>query len=248
MSDIFGRRDLLFLSLLLFTVGTIICCLANDFTQLLAGRSVQGIGGGGIIVLVLVIMTDIVPLRHRPKYNVFITLAWGLGYILGPLIGGLFAQHTTWRWIFYLNFPFCAAGLVMIPLVVKLQTERTSLKHKLGQVDWIGGIIFTASMTSFLVAITWGGVQFAWSSFRTLVPLIVGVFGVIVALAWEIWWTKTPFLRLFLFNSRSAVLTYFMALLQGLLVSPRPTLPFGLLLANYTFTDTRGPLLHTLLP
>lgn len=84
-------------SLLLFTIGTIICCTANDFGQLLAGRVVQGVGGGGISTLSLVVLTDIVPLRQRPKYQSLILMAWGLGTMLGPLIGGLISQNTTWR-------------------------------------------------------------------------------------------------------------------------------------------------------
>lgn len=219
LSDIFGRRELLLLSLLFFTVGTIVCCAAKNFTELLAGRAVQGIGGGGIVVLTLVVMTDIVPLRQRPKYNGLIQLAYSFGTITGPIIGGLIAQHTTWRWIFYINFPFCGCGLVMVPLVVNLKIERTSLKEKFIQTDWFGGFIFTASMISFLIAITWGGIQFAWSSHQTIVPLVLGVVGVLLALAWEVWGTKTPFLRVFLFNSRSAVLAYACAVLQGFLVS-----------------------------
>ena len=163
-------------------------------------------------------MTDIVPLRQRPKYNAFNMLAWAFGTITGPLIGGLIAQHSTWRWVFYLNFPFCAMGLALVPLVVNLKTERTSLKLKLARIDWTGGFLFIGSMTSFLIAITWGGVQFPWSSFRTLVPLVLGAVGICVAFAWEIWGTKLPFLRLYLFNSRSAWLAYACTLLQGLLV------------------------------
>lgn len=187
---------------------------------------IQGIGGGGIVVLTLVVMTDIVPLRQRPKFNSIVMMAWAFGTITGPLIGGLIVQHTTWRWIFYLNLPFCGVGLVLISLVVRLETERTSLKQKLAQVDWIGGFVFTAGMTSFLIAITWGGIQFAWNSFRTIVPLVLGAVGVLSSLAWEVWGTKTPFLRVFLFNSRSAVLAYSCAILQGFLVSierPRKT-------------------------
>lgn len=76
LSDAFGRRQLLFLSLVLFTIGTTVCCVAQNFQTLLAGRAVQGIGGGGALALVLVVMTDIVPLRQRPKYYSFIQLAW----------------------------------------------------------------------------------------------------------------------------------------------------------------------------
>ncbi|RAL67377.1 hypothetical protein DID88_008133 [Monilinia fructigena] len=122
---------------------------------MLAGRSVQGIGGGGIIVLVLVIMTDIIPLRQRPKYNSLVQIAWAFGTITGPLIGG---------------------------------------------------------------AITWGGVQFEWGTYQTLVPLILGAFGLCLTVAWERWLAEKPFLRLFLFNSRSSILAYICCILQGFLM------------------------------
>ncbi|KAB8300445.1 hypothetical protein EYC80_000617 [Monilinia laxa] len=218
LSDIFGRQQLLFLSVLLFTVGTIVCCTARNFTDMLAGRSVQGIGGGGIIVLVLVIMTDIIPLRQRPKYNSFIQMAWAFGTITGPLIGGGIVKHTTWRWIFYLNFPFCAAALILTPLVLRFKMQTSSLKTKLSRVDWVGGILFIASLTSFLIAITWGGVQFEWGSYQTLVPLILGAFGLCLTVAWERWLAKEPFLRLFLFDSRSSILAYICCILQGFLM------------------------------
>jgi MFS family permease len=98
VSDIFGRRELLLPSLLLFTAGTAICCSAQDFTVMLIGRCVQGVGGGGIITLSQVIFADIIPLRQRPKYFSVVLGAWALGSVLGPLIGGLFVEKASWRW------------------------------------------------------------------------------------------------------------------------------------------------------
>lgn len=95
--DIFGRRPLLFISVLPFTVGSIVSGTAQGFIALLAGRAVQGIGGGGITALTYVIFTDVIPLRQRPAYIGLIQLVWALGGIIGPVIGGLIAQHTTWR-------------------------------------------------------------------------------------------------------------------------------------------------------
>lgn len=129
-----------------------------------------------------IIMTDIIPLRQRPKYNGFVQLSWAIGSITGPLIGGAISEHTTWRWIFYLNFPLCTAALVMIPFILKFDMNKTSLKEKLAQIDWIGSVLFIASMTSFLIAITWGGVQFevritiiipVWMMIRTRVKYIL---------------------------------------------------------------------------
>ena len=104
LSDIFGRKEMLFASVLLFTLGTALCApIAKGFAVFFAGRSVQGIGGGGIITMGQVIFADIVPLRQRPKYFAIVLAAWALGSVLGPLIGGLFVEHAIWRWCFYLN-------------------------------------------------------------------------------------------------------------------------------------------------
>lgn len=215
------------LSIILFTVGALVASLANNFRELLAGRTVQGVGGGGIISLTLVIFSDIIPLRLRPKYWTFIQATWGIGMILGPLVGGLFAQHATWRWAFYINFPFCGAGLMIVPFVVTMKTKKRSLRKKMLRVDWVGAALFNASLTALLIAITWGGVQYSWESFQTFLPLILGVLGILAALAWEKWVAKHPFLRLGLFNSRSAFAIYVGAVFQGLLVRDRLLLDSG---------------------
>jgi multidrug resistance protein len=107
LSDIFGRKETLFVSLLFFTLGTILCApVAKNFAVLFAGRSIQGIGGGGVITMGQVIFADIVPLRQRPKYFSIVLAAWALGSVLGPLIGGLFVEHADWRWCFYINVSF----------------------------------------------------------------------------------------------------------------------------------------------
>ena len=218
LSDIFGRRLLYLISLAFFAIGTLLCCLSHNFKYFLAGRSIQGIGGGGLLALGLVILTDIVPLRQRPIFLGVNQLSWAIGSITGPLIGGLLVQHTTWRWIFYLNFPFCGVGFVTVPLVVRLHAERGSVKERLLSVDWLGGFLFVSSTCSFLIGITWGGTQYPWSSWRTLTPLIVGFAGIIGTILWECYGAPTPFLRLELFNSYSAVSAYIGAALQGLLV------------------------------
>ncbi|KAI5792616.1 major facilitator superfamily transporter [Pyronema domesticum] len=143
VSDLFGRKAPLIASL--------------DFTQLLGGRSIKGIGGGGILVMVQIIFADIVPLRFRPKWFGCVTAAWAVGTITGPLIGGVFAEKTSWRWVFYINFPFCGLGSVI---------KAASFRENMAKIDWFGGILFVAGFTSFLVALTWGGVQYEWNSWQ----------------------------------------------------------------------------------
>jgi hypothetical protein len=134
-------------------------------------------------------------------------------------MGGVFVEHTTWRWIFYLMFPFCFIGFATIPFVLTLKPKTSTLREKLLRVDWLGGVLFISSCSAFLVAISWGGTQEPWGSFRTLVPLILGSFGIVVTLCWEAYGAVEPFLRRSLFYCPSAFGAYFGTMSQGLLVS-----------------------------
>jgi hypothetical protein len=142
-----------------------------------------------------------------------------LGNSLGPVIGGAIAQNTTWRWIFYIMFPFCVFGLVSIPYLLTVKPRTTTMSEKLGRVDWLGGAIFIASATLFLIAISWGGSQYAWNSAETLAPLIIGAVGLLTTFFYEKNFAEVPFLRKSLFNSTSSIVTYINGGLQGLLVS-----------------------------
>ncbi|KAF3385519.1 hypothetical protein F1880_002251 [Penicillium rolfsii] len=218
LSDIFGRRLVLTLVVALFTLGTILCSVSQSFGLLLTGRSLQGVGGGGIMAGCLVITTDIVPLRQRPTYYAIIQMAWALGTLTGPLVGGVIAENIAWRWIFYINLPFCAIGLLLVPLTVRLTAERPSISERLALVDWIGGFLFISSLCAFLIGITFGGNQYPWSSWRTFVPIIVGFLGLMGSCLWETFGAKRPFIPMTLFNSYSSVIAYICACLQGALM------------------------------
>jgi MFS family permease len=218
ISDVFGRRPLLFLCLALFTAGSIICGAAHHFAVLLLGRSIQGIGGGGIITLVQILFADIVPLRQRPRWFSLVLAAWALGTAAGPLLGGMFVQKASFRWAFWINLPFCGIGLVLVFCVFKETALKTSLTKKLHRIDWVGSCFFIFSMTSFLMGLSWGGVQFAWTSYHTLVPVVLGLVGVFVTVLWEVFQASEPFLQRTLFHKWSSIAAYLCAFLQGLMV------------------------------
>ena len=146
--------------------------------MLIAGRSVQGIGGGGINMLIELIVCDLVPLRERGN---FIGLLFGfvtIGAALGPFIGGIIVQTTTWRWVFYLNLPIGGAALVCLFLFLQVGYKKEmTVMQKMKRVDWLGNAIFVAAVTAVLLALTWGGTIYAWSSFHIILPLVLGFLG-----------------------------------------------------------------------
>ncbi|CAJ2509477.1 Uu.00g145030.m01.CDS01 [Anthostomella pinea] len=201
VSDVFGRPICLTFALVAFTVGTICCCIAHNIGTMLVERSIQGIGGGGIHSLGLVTLTF-----------------WALGFALGPIIGGAIVHGRTWRWIFYLMFPFCAFGLVAVPYLLTLRPKEATTRERLLRIDWIGSFLFTGSATSFLVAVSWGGTQYSWGSAQTLAPLIIGFVGLVVTVVYENYFAAQPFLRRSLYHDTTSVVTYIAGCIQGLVM------------------------------
>lgn len=207
-SHIFGRKPMIYISLAFFLAGAIIAAVADNFTVVLVGRSIQGIGGGGIISLTEIVVTDLVPLRERGKWFSMLSAMWSLGTVVGPLLGGGFAQNVTWRWIFWINLPFIGVGVVLITAFLTLNYKTGSFLYKLGRVDWVGTVVFVAATTGFLIPISWGGVMYAWDSWRTLVPLILCGVALVGFVFYEEYVPAEPLIRSSVFKNRTAAVTY----------------------------------------
>jgi len=164
-----------------------------------------------------IVITDLVPLRWRGQWAGIIAGMWSIGSVSGPIIGGAFAQ-VQWRWIFWLNLPFIGVGVVMVPLFLRLNIIPQSIAAKLRRVDWIGTVLFVGSMTSFLIPLTWGGVMYSWSSWRTLVPLLVGAAGLIGFCFFERYIAPEPLLRLSIFSNRTANIAYLTTTMHGMVL------------------------------
>ncbi|CAL5867238.1 uncharacterized protein PFLUO_LOCUS1453 [Penicillium psychrofluorescens] len=218
LSNVFGRRPIVLIAILFFCVGAVICAIADNFTYMLVGRSVQGVGGGGIIALSEIVMTDLVPLRYRGQYFGIMSAMWSIGSVSGPILGGGFAENVSWRWIFYINFPFIAFGVVFVLLFLNLNIIPSSLSEKLRRIDYTGTVLFVGSLSSFLIPLTWGGVSYAWDSWRTLVPLIVGTAGLLVFAFYEYRFASDPIIPPVIFQNRTATVSFIGSVLQGLIL------------------------------
>ncbi|KAL4749844.1 hypothetical protein BDW72DRAFT_194425 [Aspergillus terricola var. indicus] len=217
LSDIFGRRPIILISLLFFLIGSLVAGIANDFTQILVGRCLQGVGGGGISVLSEVVVTDLVPLRLRGNYYGILSAMYSLGSVLGPILGGGFSENVTWRWIFYINLPFIGISAFLILFFFRLERPSGSLKAKLRRIDYIGTTLFISSLSSFLIPLTWGGIMYPWTSWHTLAPLCLGVAGLAVFTVYSIKATD-PMIPRSVFGNRSAVIAFVTSGLQGLIL------------------------------
>ncbi|CAG8904502.1 unnamed protein product [Penicillium egyptiacum] len=220
-ANIFGRRWLLILSVIIFAVGSGLAGGADDTVQIIAGRTIQGIGGGGINTLVDTVICDLVPLRQRGKYVALMAAVWAVGTVVGPVLGGAFAEYTSWRWVFYINLPLSAVSLMLLVLFLRVSHPRAggSIWQQLRRVDYIGNAILTATVVSVLLALSWAGVDYPWSSWRVLVPLVLGLAGLFLFYAHQrSRFCQEPSIPTKLFSSGTAVCALWIAFIQSILL------------------------------
>ncbi|KAJ8133516.1 hypothetical protein O1611_g106 [Lasiodiplodia mahajangana] len=180
LANVFGRRNPLFVAIALFFIGSGIAGGARNAATLIAGRVVQGLGSGGLYVLPEVILCDIIPPRYRGPFLSAVLSSAALGTTIGPVIGGALAP-VDWRWIFWINLPIVSVLFLALAIVLRVKYKRSpTWRAALSRVDFIGSAIFIPSMVSLFFGLIMGGndlAGYSWSSFRIIVPLVLGVLG-----------------------------------------------------------------------
>ena len=181
---------------------------------LITGRILQGLGGGGLDVLSEIILADITSLKERPLYLGLYALPMAGGGVCGPIIGAAFSEFVDWRWIGWINLPIIVVGVVLTSFFLHLRPIDSAFRSNLQRLDWIGVLLFTIGANTFALPLSWAGSMYLWSSWRTILPLTIGV---VVLFIFVIYESKpaAPVLPYRIFRNTTAVVTLIGAAVHG---------------------------------
>ncbi|TQN68789.1 Efflux pump aflT [Colletotrichum shisoi] len=214
----FPIKTVFLASIGLFELGSAVCGAAPSSVAFIVGRALAGIGGGGIFAGTIVIMIHSVPLHRRPKYQGAFGAVFGIASVVGPLLGGAFTSKATWRWCFYINLPLGGVALLVIVLVLRPPEQDlggASLWEKLGQLDFAGTTVLVPGVVCLLLALQWGGVEYAWNNPRMIALLVLAAVLLVSFVAVQILLPETATVPPRIMRNRSIAFASWAAFFNG---------------------------------
>ena len=216
VSEIFGRKPVLLCANVVFLVGSLVCALAKNIGMLLAGRTVQGLGAGGLVILVNITIADLFSLRNRGAYYGIIGGVWALSSAIGPIIGGAFTESVSWRWCFYINLPLDGIAFFIILFFLDLKTPKTPLWEGLKAIDWLGSLTVVGGTLMFLFGLEYGGSTYPWKSATVICLILFGIitWAIFFIIEWKV--AKYPVIPIQIFKKFSVCATYLIVSIHGM--------------------------------
>jgi hypothetical protein len=214
LSNVLGRKPCIYAAYAFFFAGSIVLTLAQSMGYVITGRLLQGLGGGGLDVLSEILVTDMTMLQERSIYLGLLAIPTALGSFLGPTIGGVFSSLVSWRWIGWMNLPFLGISFSLSVFFLKLRSLQNSPLSELRRLYWAGVSLLTAGIILFALPLSWVDNLYAWNSFRTLLPLLLGV-DILLAFAIYEGVATTPIMPHRIFKSKTASATLIGVFLHG---------------------------------
>ncbi|KAG0263055.1 hypothetical protein BG011_009348 [Mortierella polycephala] len=208
LSDIFGRKNTILSAIFFFLVGSLVCGAAPNITVLIIGRGIAGLGAGGMISLTMIIISDVVSLRDRGKYQGIIGSMFGISAVIGPLLGGVLAEKSSWRWAFYINLPIGVVSTIAIFFILRLPKVKGTHREKLKRIDFLGSLTIVIGIICVLLSTNWGGSEYKWGSVQVVVPYCVGAVFLAAFLYIEAKIAVEPIMPFRLFRNQSVCATY----------------------------------------
>jgi EmrB/QacA subfamily drug resistance transporter len=209
LGDLYGRKGVLQAAIVIFLVGSILSGVSRNMTELIAFRALQGLGGGGLIVVTIAVVGDIIPPRDRGRYQGFFGAVFGVSTVVGPLAGGFFVDNLSWRWIFYVNVPIGLAALAVIATAFEAGTDRAH--HR---IDYLGAVLLAAGLSAIVLYTSLGGTTYPWGSAAMVTLIVLGV-GLLVAFVFVEARATEPIMPLGLFRNRVISVTNVVGFIVG---------------------------------
>ena len=212
ISDLFGRRPVILAAIVIFMAGSVVGALTHSITVLVISRVIQGLGGGGLMILSQAAIADVVPARQRGKYMGAMGAVFAVSSVAGPLLGGWLTEGPGWRWAFWFNIPLGLLAIVLVSIFLHLPRNEAARNSK---IDYLGMALIAGATTTLVLMCTWGGTKYDWMS-TEIISLFLGTLILAALFVWAESRAETPAIPLTLFAKRNFVLCVLAAICVGI--------------------------------